>query len=454
MKKPLGYIKQLALATALGSVLAASPVMGLVGQSDLSFAAEKESKYADRETRKTPALREKVYKVFGKAQEFADAEDYASAVKTLGELDPAKLNSYEQGQLDNFYGYIYYIQENYPKAIAAYKRVLTQEGIPVALEDNVTYTLAQLYFVTEEYQKSIDLMKKWIKYQENPGANSFVLVGQAYYQLNDYRQGIPWVEKAMADYKAKGKEPKENWYLLLRVMYFELKENDKVVDILETLVKKFPKKEYWIQLAGMYGEKANTPGLPKAQREELERWQLVTFESAYRQGLLVRSSELTNMAQMYLYHEVPYKAARVLEKGLKEGLIKSTSRNWEMLSQAWINGQDYDKSVGPLKKAAELSNEGGKLWVRLAQVYSQLDDNANAAKYAEVGIKKGKLKRPDTAHVVRGMALFNQGRLNEARKEFVAASKYDRSKKMARQWIGYLAGEAERRRQIAEFLGK
>ncbi|WP_321394410.1 tetratricopeptide repeat protein [Emcibacter sp.] len=454
------FTKTLFSASALSAALLVAPVtVALTGQA---VAAEEESKYANRKTRKTPAMGLKVGNALGEAQAFAEAENWAEASRVLEEelgskLD--KLNSYERAQYYNFKGYLAYSKEDYKGAIAAYNNVLKQENLPPALEDNVTYTMAQLYFVMEQYQTSIDYMNKWMEYQETPSENALVILGQAYYSLGDqkndvsyYRKGIPYIERAIKLYEEKGKEPKENWYLLLRVMYFELKEYRTVTDIVELLVTKWPKKEYWVQLAGMYGELTNEKGMTEKQKRELEQKQLTVYETAYRQGFLIKESELVNLSQLFLYHEIPYKSSKVLDRAMKEGKVEKNEKNWEYLSQAFINGQDYQKALMPLRKAAEMAKDGD-LYMRLGQVYMQLDDYENAAKYIGLAIDKGKLRREDTAHVVRGMAYFNLGKLDDARKEFQSARKFDRSRKMADKWISYLSKEAKRLADIKEFLG-
>jgi len=461
--------KTLVSASALCSVMAlASTISGVPVMVDSAVAKDKKDmKFDDRKTRRTPALSEKIYKVLGKAQEAADLNDYPGAMTILEEglgYKVEKLNSYERAQYHNFRGFLNYSQEKYSDAINDYRNVLAQENLPPAMEDTVTYTLGQLYFIQGDFQTSIDLLLKWLQYQAEPTAQPLTFIGQAYYSLgskdgvsksvarDNYTKGIPYIEQAIDLYKAKGKEPKENWYLLLRVMYFELQDNQKVVDILELLVKKWPKKEYWQQLAGMYGEMAGEPGKSASEKKALEVKQLATYEAAYKQGFLVKSGELVNMAQLYLYHETPYRASKVLKKGMDEGLVKMEQKNWEALSQAHINAQDYKDSLLPLRKAAEMS-EDGKLYMRLGQVYMQLDDFKNAAKYLGLALEKGSLKRPDSANIMQGMAYFNMGQLDKARRSFEAAAKYKRSTKMARKWISYLGREKKRLADIKEFLG-
>ncbi len=455
-------------ATALGGVMALATVaVDLPGLSDQVYAADKDDlKYDERKTRRTPALSAKIYKVLGDAQEQADANNYPGALQILEEglgskID--KLNSYEKAQYYNFKGFLYYSQENYDAALTAYENVLRQENLPAAMEDTTVYTMAQLYFIKEDYNSSIKMMNRWLKYQPTPTAQPLILLGQAYYSLGTkegipqsqanahFKKGIPYILQAIDLYKEAGKEPKENWYLLLRVMYFELKENQKVVDILELLVNKWPKKEYWLQLAGMYGEMASDAKSEK-ERAVLEKKQLATYEAAYRQGFLAKSSELVNMSQLYMYHETPYWASVVIDKGLKSGKIEKTKKNYENLAQSRINAQDMRDALAPLRVAAEMSDDG-ELYKKLGQVYMQLDDYKNGAKYLGLALKKGGLKRTDTVAILEGMCYFNMGQLDNARKSFEVAAKDKRSRKQARKWISYLSKEKERLRQIKEFLG-
>ena len=470
MNKITRLTKALVSVTALCGVMAVATVAPVMtGISDQAFAASTDKdkrKYEDRKTRRTPALSEKIYKVLGKAQEQADLNDYPAALQVLEDglgYKLQKLNSYERAQYHNFKGFLYYSQEKYNEALRSYEDVLRQENLPAAMEDTTVYTMAQLYFIKEDYKSSIKMMLRWLEYQPSPTAQPLVLLGQAYYSLGtvdgiseaqaavEFKKGIPYILDAIELYKASDKQPKENWYLLLRVMYFEMKENQKVVDILELLVNKWPKKEYWLQLAGMYGEMGSDAKSEKV-REALEKKQLATYEAAYRQGFLAKGSELVNMSQLYMYHEAPYWASVVLEKGMKAGTIEKDKKNYENLAQARINAQDMRQSLKPLRTAAELS-KNGELYKKLGQVYMQLDDYKNAAKFLGFALKKGGLKRRDSVAVYQGMCYFNLGQLDKARKSFEIAVKDKRSRKQARKWISYLSREKKRLKQIKEFLG-
>ena len=399
---------------------------------DRGVSQAQESDKGEAETRKTPAMREKVYKRLAEAQEMVEAGDTAGAESTLKELQGMRdLNSYEVAQTWSFFGYIYYSAENYPASIKAYETVLQQPDIPVGMENSTMYTLAQLYFTLEDYNKAEQMLKRWFKTANDPGPEPYVLLGQAYYQLARYKDAIGPVETAIDLAQKSGREVKENWWLLLRVFYYELENYPKVVEILETLVRQYQKKDYWVQLSGMYGELGNP------------RRQLGAYEVAYIQGWLQSNGELVTMAQLFMQDNYPYKGAQILEKGIKEGKVTKDYKNYRLLAQAYQMAREDKKSIKPLTEAAKLA-EDGDLYYRLAQAYSNLDRWQDCVEAIDMAIQKGGMKRDDSAYVLQGMAYFNMDDLREAEKSFQQARKDERSRRVADQWLSYIVSERER----------
>lgn len=413
-----------------------------VGFAPLSSAVAAEDKPKDtRETRRTPALRNKVYEKLAEAQVAAEAKDLAGAQKVLDGMIAAggkkALNSYELANVYNLYAFIYYSKEDYGNALKAYENVVAQPDIPLAMEINTRYTIAQLYFVQEDWKRGVDALLKWFDMTETPNAAAYVLLSQGYYQLKDYDKALVNVEKAISLYNEKGKLPKEQWYNLARFLYFEKGNINKTVDILEILLTHYPKKQYWVQISHMYGE----------QKKDSE--QLSAMETAYVQGMLDKGTEQVTMSYLYLNADVPYKAAKVMDKGLKDGSIEDKSKNWEVAGSAWRQAQEVDKSIPAMEKAAAKSDTG-ELYTRLGNIYLDGDDNRNAITAINKGLSRGGVKRPDNARLILGMAYFNVKEYEKARKAFQAAARDERSEKYAAQWIKYMDSELERQKSLLE----
>lgn len=403
-------------------------------------AVAQEKKKDQRETRRTPALRNKVYEKLAEAQTFAEAKQYNEAEVILSEMISTEgkraLNSYELANVYNLFAFLRYSTEDYKGALDNYRKVVAQPDIPLAMEINTKKTIAQLFFVQEQWQQGVNALLEWFELSEKPDAGSYVLLSQGYYQLKDYDKALKNVVTAIDMYEAAGKLPKEQWYNLARFLYFDKGDTDNALATLTVLLKYYPKKQYWVQASHLYGEKKD------------DAKQLAMMETAYEQGMLDKSTDLVTMAYLYLNAEVPFPAARVMEKGFKAEIIEEKSKNYELAGSAWRQAQETQKSIPMMEKAAAKSDDG-ELYTRLGNVYLDGDQFQQAVDAINKGLSKGGVKRPDQARLALGMAYFNLGDYTAARKVFRVAAKDDRSKKYANQWLKYIQSEQERQDELA-----
>lgn len=435
---------------ALAAQVAVTQLQSDLGFSALSVAEAQDEQQADqRETRRTPALRNNVYEKLSEAQEAAEAKDMGTAQEVLDELlgagGKSELNSYELANVWNMYAFIYYERGDYANALKAYERVVSQPEIPLAMEINTRFTIAQLYFVQEQWQRGIDALNQWLQMTDSPNPNAYVLLAQGYYQLKDYNRALSNVERAIsmhnqrqAEKPAAEREPaKEQWYNLARFLYFEKDDTARTIEMLELLLTHYPKKDYWVQLSHMYGE----------QNKESE--QLAAMDTVYIQDLLEQGSEQVTMAYLYLNGNLPYQAARVMAEGLDAGSIEATSKNWEITGGAWRQAQEVERSIPAMEKAAAKS-DSGELYARLGNIYLDGDQNEKAVEAINKALARGGVRRPDSARLVLGMAYFNLNQYEKARDAFEAAGRDERSEEYAAQWIQYMDSELERQRSLAE----
>ena len=402
--------------------------------------SEQQSEAAQQETRKTPAMRERVYSRLSEAQACADEGDMPCARELLDRVrEMSNLNSYEIAQMWNFYAFIYFSQDNYREATRAYEMVLQQADLPLGLETTTIFTLTQLYFQEERFEDSLAMLERWFVLTPTPSPDPYVLKAQIYYSLERFREGIDPVRTAIQVAMDQERELRENWYRLLNVFYYELEEYPNVIDVLTTMIEMWPKREYFIQLSAMYGQEGD------------EGRQLALFETAYEAGWLLRSSEIVNLSQLLLQADIPYKAAKILEKGLEDGIVESTESNWRVLAQAWQLAQEDEEAIPALSRAAGLADDG-VLDVRLAQSHQNLAQWQNCVDAARSGMRKGDLRRPDQANMILGACLFELGEFDAARNAFGDAEKDSRSRTGARSWMRYVDAEEDRERQLEQAL--
>ena len=412
----------------------------------VSTATAQDAPKKERETRKTPALRNNIYEKLAEAQTFAEAKQYAEAEAVLNDMLDAtskksKLNRYELANVYNTFAYLRYAVEDYNGALNYYQKVIDQRPeIPLALEINTLYTVAQLYFLQENWRKGIETLNTWMSVTDTPSTNAYVLLANGYFQLKDYDKSLSNIQIAIDREEAAGKVPKEQWYNLARFIHFDRDNFREALDILEILIMYYPKKQYWVQASHLYGE------------EKDEARQLALLEATYEQNLLDRSQDIVLISQLYLQAEVPFPAARAMEKGLADDIVEKESKNYELAGVAWRQAQEVTKSL-PMLEAAASKSEKGELYARLGNVYLDVDKNKEAVEALKRGLDKGGVKRPDQARLALGMAYFNLGEFNAARRAFREARKDKRARSYADQWLKYITSEEKRLEELAKDLG-
>jgi tetratricopeptide (TPR) repeat protein len=408
-------------------------VTGLLVIGSVGSVLAQDKKDEEKKTKETVAMSQQVYEKLVEIQELIEAKDYATAERLTVDLRQKKnISDYERAQIWNISAYSYYLQERYSDAIDAYDQVLAQPGLPEALLQSTLKTKSQLMFTQEDYEGALEVIRELMALIPEPSADVLMIEGQALFQLARYDEALVPIKTAIDMYREQGQKPKENWLLLLRVIYFEQKDYDSMLEVVKELIVYYPKDTYLLVLAGIYSELGDT------------KKQLALVEVLYEKGYINSASQITNLANLYLLHGVPYKAAQVLEKEIEAGVIEANERNLRLMSQAWYTSREDRKAIPPLERAAELA-EDGELYIRLAQSHINLENWSEAAAAAREGIRIGGLKRSDQAQIMLGMALFNQKRLEQARTAFVAASRDRRSAKAAGQWINYVDSEIKRR---------
>ena len=340
--------------------------------------------------------------------------DFVTVKEILNELLEKRdsLRSYDRSVMWNYWGYVYFSEERYSDAMQAYKNLLAEPESTIPLRVASLFTLAQLNFVNEDYEEGVKVLLQWMDEVEVVTAQGWSLLGQAYFQvgtdkksesekLDYYEKALESMLSAVQTAELEEYKPKENWYVLMAACYNELslrigKEESlyKQLDIYEILVNLYPKKMYFIQLGGIYGQLSR----------ELDY--MITLNAAYQKDLLDKESEYLALTQLLLLNNNPYWAAKVLEAGrikkvpvidekTKEEkilpVVKDNEKNLKLLADAWRMAQEIDIAIPIMEKAAKLAKDG-QTFIILGSLYLSEDKLEEAVGAIEQGLKKGKVK--------------------------------------------------------------
>ena len=342
-------------------------------EAQSSDQSKKQIKY-----KKARALQSKTAKQMAKVYEALEVvddkgesnPDMETVIEILTDLrnDQDNLKSYDRSVVWNSWGYVYFSDGKYDEAIRAYERVINEPEVTLPIRNAALFTLAQLNLVQERYDEGIALILQWMDQVETVTAQSWSLLGQAYFQKEDFKKSMSSMKTAISLAEEEGYKPKENWYVIVAACIGELKkeigEKESLLqqlDIYEILVNLYPKKLYFLQLGGTYGQLGR------------EKDYMITMKAAHAKDFLDKESEYLALAQLLLLSQNPYWAAQVLVSGQQKittytetivdkntgkevkiektgPVVKDNEKNLKLLADSWRMAQEINKQFLFLKK--------------------------------------------------------------------------------------------------------
>lgn len=419
------------------------------GQVSLSSSALAQTN-APAKKRRLPGIRETVFKDIGKVQAFVSPDteknpdakpDFNRALKEVKKVEAKcdkDCNPYEKSQVYNVHAYISYSLGRNAEAVNYYKKVIAQSpNIPLGVELQSMMYVAQMSFQLERFDESLDYLDRWMKLAKQAnteiGPQIFQLQAVICYQSNRKKCAFDSIKKAIKLVEDKGKIADEGWYNLLRALYLDEENYKPATEILEKMVRHYPKKSYWNQLGSMYG------------MLERPKDQLHAMDATYVMGGLTKEKELLNLAYLYLSEDVPAKAVKIIEKGMKQKVIERSEKNLEVLGLALRQAKEAKRAIPILAEQAKKS-DSGNAYVQLLGVHLDLNQPREAVKAGNLALKKGNFKKgaEGELYINHGIAYFELRQFDKAIASFKKASKDKRTARTARSWGAY--AEAEKKR--------
>lgn len=389
----------------------------------------------DEERDVTPrALDELTWKQLNSAYELVGEEEYDEAYERLQVLlGRASRDKYLQAVLSQALAQTEWSRKNYDAALQYFEQAVELDTLPDQTHFALMYQISQLYFMKDRFQEALDALELWFcKVPEKEiTSHAYVLKASIYARMDDYANVLPAIDRAIQ----MDENPQESWYQLKLASHYELEQFPQAAQTLEILISKWPaKKVYWTQLSQIYY---------KLKQEDKA---LATMALAYRNDLLDNQADLLYLASLYSGADIPYKSALVMEKGIRDGLIEPTQSHWTMVAESWYAAEELQKSLTAFKEAGQASSDG-ELDLRRGFILTDLEDWGAALEALNAALRKGGLSetRMGEAYLLRGMAQFNLGDFDAASADWGRASRYEKTRSAAQQWINHLAEERRRR---------
>ena len=401
-----------------------------------------------REDRRIPNMTITTADKLADIQEIVDTEENPQlGIEELNKMIARGTRRYNGNELANIYkmlAYAYFVLDDMPNTIVYNEKILEHcEDIRIGMQSTTMFTLAQLYYSEERYDEALAMIEDWLLIADDPGPNPYFFVATIYYQQQDYDRAIEYVELAIDMATERGLLPiKKSWYGMLRFLYFEKENFPKVIEILEIMVREYPERSSWIQLAGMYGS------------EGYEKKQLYAMEAANVLGFFDRETDYLQYQGVLMNADVAIRAAWYLQEGFDNETVEPSYRSLNALGQSYQAALEDDEAIERFEEATEFA-EDGRIFKRLAQLYLGKEEFGKCTERAEEAIERGGIDRVWDLKILEGMCEYNRERLTRALEIFQEARREARdgraasAEKSARDWIRYIESERKRLRHLA-----
>jgi tetratricopeptide (TPR) repeat protein len=228
-------IRESSLGLAAGTLLVLS--LGLAGPAWGLPAADRS---------KGPAtVQEQTLTVLQVMRGRIESGRFDQALELLGQLRLDAVDAEIRLQAHHMIGYVYQRQGEHAQALHHYRQMLgLSPAMPDGLHAQTRYTAAQLSFALGDFAQTVEHLKAWEELGRSQGAGPYILLGQAYFKVQDFPRAIRSLETGVGRAEQAGEAVREHWLKLLHHLYSEQDQWRDAEAVLQRLTALYPKPEY------------------------------------------------------------------------------------------------------------------------------------------------------------------------------------------------------------------
>jgi hypothetical protein len=342
-------------------------------------------------------VRPEVGKPLQQASDLLKAGKAKEALAKVREADAVGgKNPAEQLMIDRMKGAAAQRAGDNATALAAFESAWNSGKLSGAEQAQTAESIAFAY----SQQKNNAKAGEWVAKARAAGANSASLNQLAAYlqsQSGDYSQIFKDAQASVSAAEKEGRRPSEDDLLRLADAAKRLNNSAAYSGALEKLVLYYAKKDYWsAHLASLQRK----PGFSDRLALDVQRLRLAN-------GLITKTDDYMELAQLALQAGFPVEAKAIVDKGYAAGALGTGDQaaRHQRLKELVLKTQ-ADSAANVAQQAAEAAKEKeGNDLVKVGTVYASMGQADKAVELIEQGIAKGGLKRPEDAKLRLALAM-------------------------------------------------
>lgn len=401
------------IAAGLGVASLASAVMA----PSVAYAAE--------------GLSPEVGKPLQAAQDLAKKGKFKEALEEVSKAESSsKKTAYESLVIAQMRGSIAQQAGDTGAAIAAYEAVLKSGAVEGPNSLKLVQAIAGLYNEKKDYPNAIQWLQRYRKEGGTDPAMRTALIGD-YFEIKDYQNAAKEQLDQINGEEKSGQTAPETQYQLLMNCYINTKDNAAYAALLERVVQKYPKPDYWANIIHQVQVK---PGFNSSRLNlDVSRLKLAT-------GNLKSGQDYRDMIQEALQEKSTAEAKDVLDKAFAANLIGTgdlAPRDNKLRDFVTKTVTDDQASIDA-KSGEAAANKDGQAMVDYGFDYVGYGQADKGTKLMEDGIAADKLKHPDDEKLHLALAYLHAGQKPKALATLKTVGGTDGPADLARVWTLFI----------------
>jgi tetratricopeptide (TPR) repeat protein len=330
---------------------------------------------------------------------------------------------YAKYKIDEFKGYVLIQQHKDAEAGALFEQLAKSESASGDQRNDSLKKASQLYMRAKQYEKSARAAEAALEKQRNDPV-LLELASQSRYLAGDFRGAAARTAQLVAATQRRGGQPQEASLQILLNSYYQLNDRKQIAQTWEMLLRHYPKPEYWRNVLEI-----------KSAQPHSERVDFYYLALKFDVGMLDKPADYETLALGAIDLGLPEDAVRVLETGLRKGVLagQHEPRFRRMLAHAQAETVRSSNGMKELAQQAQRASSG-QLDAAIGRIYlsQRMYDQAIAA--LRKGIQKGQIEHSDQARIDLGVAYLKRGETQQARETFAAVKADSEWRGLAELW--------------------